>query len=83
MVPTRVWVGPGLSALAVLFLLMDTTMQVLKLAPAVEGTVQLGHPESAVEVLGLIELVCLGALRPPADVGAGGRALSPAISAAP
>ena len=59
MVSTKLWVGRGLSTVAVLFLLMDTIMKVLKLPPAIEGTVQLGYPESTVMVIGLIELVCL------------------------
>jgi hypothetical protein len=42
-----------------LFLTFDTAIKVLKLAPAVQGTTQLGYPASAVLWIGLIELVCL------------------------
>ena len=55
----NVWIGRILSGLAVAFLLFDTTMKVLKLTPAVQGTVQLGYPEHLIVVIGLIEAVCL------------------------
>lgn len=53
------WAGYILSALAVLFLLLDGAIKVLRLAPAVEATTQLGYPESAVFGLGLVLLVCI------------------------
>ena len=53
------WAGWIISALAVLFLIFDTVIKVLKLAPAVEATTQLGYPESLVITIGVIELVCL------------------------
>ena len=48
-----------MSGLAVLFLLFDTVIKVIKLAPAVQGTTALGYPESLVRGIGIIELVCL------------------------
>jgi hypothetical protein len=39
-----VWPGRIISALVVIFLLFDGTIKVLKLAAAVEGTVQVGYP---------------------------------------
>ena len=48
-----------LTTLAVLFLTFDTVIKLLRLAPAVHGTVALGYPEHAVAVIGAIELVCL------------------------
>jgi hypothetical protein len=51
--------GRILSALAVVFLLFDTVIKVLKLPAAVEGTVKLGYPESVVVGIGTIELLCL------------------------
>ena len=48
-----------LTTLAALFLTLDTVMKLLRLAPAVEGTVALGYPEHTVAVIGAIELVCL------------------------
>ncbi|NUO80480.1 DoxX family protein [candidate division KSB1 bacterium] len=53
------WAGCILSTLAILFLLFDSSGKLLKLAPVVEGTVQLGYPESAILGIGLVELVCL------------------------
>jgi len=53
------WVGRVLSGLAVVFLLFDGLMKVLRAQPAVEGTVQLGYPESTVVGIGLILLACL------------------------
>ena len=51
--------GRLLSALAVLFLLFDSVVKVMRLAPAVEGTARLGYPESLVLGIGILELVCL------------------------
>ena len=53
------WAGWILSALAILFLIFDTVIKVLKMAPAVEATTQLGYPESLVIGIGVIELICL------------------------
>jgi hypothetical protein len=53
------WAAYGISALAVLFLIFDSVIKVLKLAPAVEATTQLGYPESLVIIIGVIELACL------------------------
>jgi hypothetical protein len=53
------WGGRVLSALAILFLLFDSVIKVLKLSAAVDGTVQLGYPEGVVVGIGIIELVCL------------------------
>src|SRR5437660_851598 len=52
------WAGRITSALPALFLLMDSLMKVLKLAPAVEGTAQLGYPVSVVFGIGIVELAC-------------------------
>ena len=59
------WAGRTLSGLAVVFLLFDATIKVLKLAPAVAGTVQLGYPESVIVGLGVLQLVCLLAYLAP------------------
>jgi DoxX-like family len=56
---TRVYAGRVLSGLAVVFLLFDAAIKVLRVPAAVEGTTQLGYPEAAVFTIGLIELVCL------------------------
>jgi hypothetical protein len=54
----KLWTGRVLSGLIVLFLLFDSVMKILKLAPAVQGTIQLGYPESVVVGLGIVLLVC-------------------------
>jgi DoxX-like protein len=53
------WAGRIMSGLVVLFLLFDTLIKVLKLAPAVDGTTALGYPATVVRGIGIIELVCL------------------------
>jgi hypothetical protein len=55
---TSLWAGRIISALVALFLLFDSTIKVLKLAPALEGTVRLGYPVSVVFPLGIILLTC-------------------------
>src|SRR5438128_2746892 len=55
----RLLAGRVMTALAVLFLLFDSVVKVMKLAIAVEGTAQLGYPASFVLGIGIIELVCL------------------------
>jgi hypothetical protein len=44
---------------AVLFLLFDSTGKLLKVAPVVTGTAQLGYPESAIRALGVILTLCV------------------------
>lgn len=51
--------GWALTGFAALFLAFDTILKLLQLAPAVEGTVALGYPASAVFVIGVIEAVAL------------------------
>jgi hypothetical protein len=51
--------GYVLTALVALFLTFDTVMKVLQLAPAVQGTTELGYPAGSVIWIGAIELVCL------------------------
>ena len=52
-----VWAGRIISGLLVLFLLPDSIIKVLRLDTAVEGTVELGYPDSVVFWVGLILLV--------------------------
>jgi len=54
-----VWAGRVLSGLAVLFLIFDASVKVLKSPFAIEATTQLGYPESVVVTLGLIQIACL------------------------
>ena len=53
------WSGRIISAITVLFLLVDSLMKVLKMAPAVEATTQFGYPEGVVVPIGIVQLVCL------------------------
>ena len=50
------WTGHILSGLCILFLLFDSITKVIKATPSVQGTIQLGLPESIVQPLGLIVL---------------------------
>jgi hypothetical protein len=56
---TRLWAGRVMAAVAILFLLFDSLVKVIKLAPAVDGTRQLGYPVSLVRTIGVIQLACL------------------------
>ena len=55
----QIWTGRVLSGLAVLFLIMDATMKVLRVPVAVEGTVKVGYSAGVLVPLGIIQLVCL------------------------
>ena len=52
-------VGRACTGIAALFLAFDTVLKILKLQPAVEGTIALGYPVGSVHWIGIIELVCL------------------------
>jgi len=51
--------GYVLTALVALFLGFDTIAKVLVLAPAVQGTTQLGYPAQSVLWIGIIQLICV------------------------
>jgi DoxX-like protein len=52
-------VGRVCSGLAVLFLVFDTVLKVLRLGPAIEGTTALGFPADSVQWIGIVELACV------------------------
>lgn len=54
-----VYAGRVLSGLAIVFLLFDAALKLLKVKAAVEGTTQLGYPESVILPIGVIQVVCL------------------------
>lgn len=56
---TAIWAGRIMSGLVALFLLFDSVVKVMRLPLAVEGTTQLGYPESVVVGIGTVQLVCL------------------------
>jgi DoxX-like family len=68
----RLWTGRTMSALPALFLLVDAVGKLVKPAPVVEGTVQLGYPESVLLGLGIVLLTCtvLYVIRHTAVLGA-------------
>ena len=53
-----IWAGRIVSALPVLFLLMDGVMKLIRPAPVVEATVGLGYPEAVIVPLGIVLLFC-------------------------
>lgn len=55
----RLWAGRVLTGLVGLFMLFDGGIKVLRLAPAVTGTVELGYPAHDVFGIGLLALGCL------------------------
>ena len=52
------WTGRILSILPALFLLLDGAMKLVKPAPVVEATVQMGFSEAVILPLGIVLLVC-------------------------
>ena len=69
-------VGRLCTGLVALFLAFDTGLKVLKLGPAVEGTIALGYPADSVQVIGIIELVCLAVYVVPRTSVLGGLLLT-------
>jgi hypothetical protein len=53
------WSGRILSGLAITFLAVDAVGKLLRLAPVMEGTIQLGYPASAVVGIGVVLLACV------------------------
>src|SRR5467141_1085729 len=53
------WAGRIICALVILFLLFDSGLKVMKLAPAVEATARLGYPTKLVFAIGIAELICV------------------------
>jgi hypothetical protein len=61
-VPSSRWrrrIGAIMAGIATLFLLFDSVGKLIPMAPAVEGSVQLGYPESSVRMIGIILLLCV------------------------
>jgi hypothetical protein len=53
-----VWTGRVISGLAVLFLLFDGVTKVMKVAPVLQASAQLGFPVSLIVVIGAVLLIC-------------------------
>lgn len=56
---TKLWAGYIISALPIIFLLLDGIGKLVKPAPVVEATVRLGYLESSIVGIGILLLVCL------------------------
>ncbi|HEY4789604.1 MAG TPA: DoxX family protein [Bacteroidales bacterium] len=52
------WTGRVISILCVLFLLLDAIMKVVKSAPSVQGSVQIGWPVDTIQGIGIVLLLC-------------------------
>ncbi|MEO6725882.1 MAG: DoxX family protein [Blastocatellia bacterium] len=52
------WAGIIISAVPILFLLVDGVMKLFKPAVVVEGTLKFGYPESVIIPLGVVLLIC-------------------------
>ena len=55
----RLWAGRILTAMPVLFLLFDSVIKLMQIAPVRESFARLGYPESLATGIGILELVCL------------------------
>jgi DoxX-like family len=56
---TSLWAGRIITALMVVFMTIDGGVKVLKLPPAVEGTVKLGYPADLIVPVGVVCLICV------------------------
>jgi hypothetical protein len=55
----RIRAGEVLSGIAILFLLFDSIIKVMVIAPVAESFGQLGYPVSLARGIGLLQLVCI------------------------
>jgi hypothetical protein len=55
----QTWIGITLSGVAGLLLLFDSMGKLLRVAPAVEASVQLGYPDGVTQPIGMILLICV------------------------
>jgi DoxX-like protein len=53
------WAGRIMSAVAVLFLLFDSVIKLMAIAPVVDSFTQLGYPVRLAPAIGIVELVCI------------------------
>lgn len=56
---TQLWAGRIMTGIAVLFLLFDTVIHLMRIPPVVESFGQLGYQVSLVLGIAILELVCL------------------------
>ncbi len=55
----RIRTGRAISALPVLFLVFDSTIKLINIAPVTEGMLHLGYPVQLAPVIGALEIICL------------------------
>ena len=55
----RLWAGRLLSTLAVLFLLFDSAIKLIRIPPVVEAFTRLGIPVNLARGIGVLELACV------------------------
>lgn len=53
------WAGRTMTVLAVAFMAFDAAMKLLQVAPAMQGTAELGYPPETVFGIGVVELLCV------------------------
>ena len=62
----RLWTGRVLTGLCVLFLVVDAAAKIARLEPVVQGTVELGYPDTVLVPLGLVLLASTALYAVPA-----------------
>ena len=55
----QVWTGRVLSGIAVAFLTFDAAVKLFRVPMAIEGTTQLGYPDSVIVPLGVLQIALL------------------------
>jgi hypothetical protein len=56
---TRIWIGRGITALVVAFLLFDTVLHLMNIPLVQQASVELGFPVALAPLIGMIELLCV------------------------
>jgi hypothetical protein len=54
----RLWTGRVLTGLSGAFFILDASMKLLKLAPVVQATMQVGYPEYTIAGIGMVLFAC-------------------------
>ena len=55
----KIWVARIMTGMAVALFAMDAAMKLLRVPAAVQGTLQLGYPATAVFAIGVVQVACL------------------------
>jgi hypothetical protein len=55
----RFWMGHAMSAVAISFLLFDSAIKLVKIAPVIDSFEKLGYPHAIARDIGALELACL------------------------